>query len=72
MITVYNDFHNTSVSLRADIGAELTASQIRRARKELCGQDGCRCGGPLGERGPQEGFWVESDGETVRLVQAAD
>lgn len=59
MITIRNDFHNTEVSIRANIGDELTESQIKRARNELCGISGCTCGGPVGERGLQDGFFVE-------------
>ena len=54
MITLRNDFHNTEVRLRAKRGDRLTPSQIRRAWETLCGIPGCTCGGPLGERGPQE------------------
>ena len=51
MITLTNDFHNTEYNLRANLGDELSPSQIRRSRKALCGVSGCTCGGPLGERG---------------------
>lgn len=54
MITVTNDFHNTQVTLRAREGEALTDSQIRRARRELCGVAGCMCGGAIGERGTQD------------------
>jgi hypothetical protein len=27
-------------------------------RNALCGVTGCKCGGLLGERGPQEQWWV--------------
>jgi len=54
-VKLYNDFHNTEVTLRvSDLPVTLSSNQIRRARKELCGVDGCTCGGPLGERGPQD------------------
>ncbi len=59
MITIRNDFHNTEVRIRANIGEELTWSQIMRARRKLCGIAGCTCGGPCGERGPQDGFYLE-------------
>lgn len=69
MITVKNSFHHTAVQIRAEIGDELTASQIRRARKELCGIRGCLCGGPIGERGPQDGFVVTAtDFGRVQIV----
>jgi len=69
MITIRNDFHNTEVSIRANIGDELTESQIKRARNELCGISGCTCGGPIGERGHQDGFVVEQiDIDRVQIV----
>lgn len=52
-ITITNDFHNTAASLNIEIGKPLSASQIARARRTLCGIDGCTCGGNLGERGAQ-------------------
>ena len=59
MVTVKNSFHGTAVVLRARLGKELTSGQIKKARKELCGVCGCTCGGPIGNRGPQDGFTVE-------------
>ena len=54
MITLRNDFHNTEVRLRASVGDSLTKSQVTRSRRILCGIKGCKCGGYLAERGPQE------------------
>jgi hypothetical protein len=51
-ITLTNDFHGTRVALRVN-GDSLTASQIRRAKKTLCGVAGCCCSGALGTRGTQ-------------------
>lgn len=71
MITIRNDFHNTSVTIRAAIGEELTESQIKRARRALCPVGGCTCGGPVGNRGNQDGFHVEQiDYNRVRIVAA--
>ena len=53
MITIRNDFHNTAVRVRANVGDVLTISQVKRCRKTLCSIDGCTCGGVLSERGPQ-------------------
>jgi hypothetical protein len=53
-LTLTNDFHNTSVSLRVELTgfyAYLSPAQARRARRALCGVAGCTCGGTLGERG---------------------
>ena len=52
-ITLYNDFHNTSVTLRMK-GTYPTESQVRRAKKTLCGISGCTCSGVMGMRGTQE------------------
>lgn len=53
-ITIKNDFHDTSVNLRVVLGQPLTANQIRRAWKKLCGDNDCVCGGRIGERGKQD------------------
>ncbi len=52
-ITLKNNFHNTSVNLRVS-GEKLSAPQVKRARRALCGISGCTCGNELGQRGPQE------------------
>ena len=50
-----NDFHRTrTVILVPDMevgqSAELSASQITRAEKALCGMSDCRCSGMIGAR----------------------
>ena len=50
-ITIHNEFHGTEYALR--VKGPLSAAQIRRCRRALCGIPACHCGGPLGERGPQ-------------------
>lgn len=63
-ITFRNDFHNTQATFRVH-GQRLTAAQTRRARNELCGIDGCSCGGI---RGPQDQAWewdTNSRGEEI-------
>ena len=55
-ITLTNDFHNTSVSLRSRGSRSsqwLSARQVQRARKMLCGHADCRCSGIAGTRGQQ-------------------
>ena len=52
-ITLTNDFHNTEVALNVKNNL-ISAGQIRRANKELCGIDGCTCSDDLGTRGPQD------------------
>lgn len=48
MITLVNDFHNTSVNLKNKTWNKLG---VYRIRQRLCGIKGCTCGGPAGERG---------------------
>jgi hypothetical protein len=58
-ITLTNDFHNTTVTIRAaSLPHTMTVSQTRRVRNALCGRSGCKCGGV---RGPQQGLNVEED-----------
>lgn len=52
--TIRNDFHNTSARVRADRDGRINARQVRRVRSILCGMADCKCGGSLGERGPQD------------------
>ncbi len=52
MITLKNTFHGTSINLRPR-DSRLSVHQVRRARRILCGIDGCTCGGPCGERGAE-------------------
>jgi len=68
MITLTNNFHGTSANIRAAIGDELTASQIKRAKRELCGIHGCTCSGPAGARGKQSGLSLEQIDEGRVLV----
>ncbi len=61
MITFTNDFHNTSVRLRAGLGDYLSDSQIKRAARVLCPAADCFCGhGEINTRGRQDdGFVIE-------------
>ena len=52
-ITLTNDFHNTSVSLRMKSQCP-TGSQVRRAKKTLCPIGGCTCSNVMGMRGAQK------------------
>jgi len=68
MITLTNDFHNTSVRLRANIGDHLSDSQIKRAARVLCPVSDCCCGqNELNTRGRQDGFYIEFG----RIVEGA-
>lgn len=67
-ITLTNDFHHTSVRLVVDVdncGHELLSpSQVKRARRTLCGVAGCTCGDVAGCR-PQQ-IEERQDGGGVR------
>lgn len=52
-IRLFNDFHNTEVSIMVSPGKPLSAYQIRKIRRTLCGMDDCCCGNDLDMRGPQ-------------------
>jgi hypothetical protein len=52
-VTIKNDYHNTTVVV-VSRGRILSPSQIKRARRILCGVAGCTCGDFMGARGPQE------------------
>ncbi len=54
-IKITNDFHHTTARVRGNQQGEtlLSASIVRRVRRDLCGIAGCTCGGALGQRGPQ-------------------
>lgn len=53
-ITLTNEFHNTSVNVRATVDSTgrvtLTKSQVDRAHRTLCGIGGCTCGDVAGCR----------------------
>jgi len=72
MITLTNNYHNTSVSLRADVGDYLTQSQISRARRELCGMSDCECSSSIGTRGHQsvsiESGYIRGNDQPLYLV----
>lgn len=51
LVTLINDFHNTSATIRVDsFPHQLTDAQHRRVMRLLCGMSDCRCGTI---RGPQ-------------------
>jgi hypothetical protein len=55
MITLTNDFHNTSIRVRphGNFPARISPSQTARIRRALCPVYACSCGDALGTRGPQ-------------------
>lgn len=69
MITLTNDFHHTSITLKDKAGM-LTADQVKKAKKTLC-VEGCTCSGVAGARGNQ--FWGEgSERQQVWLSERRD
>ena len=53
-ITLTNDFHNSKSNVRINDGGKetiLSRSVAGRVRRDLCGINGCTCGGVLGQRG---------------------
>jgi len=72
-LVLKNDFHNTEATFRVQHNGEveiddiitLSANQIRKSQKLLCGIDGCSCSGELGTRAE----WHELDGEEVKLQE---
>jgi hypothetical protein len=66
-ITLTNDFHNSAISLRSTTH-RLSAGQVAKARRALCGIDGCTCGGIAGTRGVQR----LADGTRIALIATAD
>lgn len=67
-ITLTNDFHNTRISLKRSTAHRLSAWQVAKARKALCGISGCTCGGFAGHRGAQ----YLPDGTRVQLIESED
>ena len=57
-LTLHNDWHNTSVTVRlayaTGIGYYANKRQVARARRVLCPASTCTCGGNMGERGAQD------------------
>ena len=53
-ITLSNEFHGTKINMVAKLAnggnAYLTKSQVARARRALCGINGCTCGDAAGCR----------------------
>ena len=52
--------------------SKLTANQVNRAKRTLCGIAGCTCSGDAGTRGQQDGFEIEPmiDGITGQVEGA--
>jgi len=78
LITLHNDFHNTSARIRVRgtldngifVSLPLTSSQIARARRNLCGIADCSCGNgcDLKSCGPENEYRSRQDGYNIISV----
>ena len=71
-ITLTNDFHNTEAVVRSSpsqhgVGS-LTADQLRRAVRKLCGISDCMCGGVRGGDYYVDPEQWSSDGSVLTYV----
>lgn len=68
-IILSNNFHGTAAAVRPTAIAEgrfsgmhkISRKTAQRIRRELCGFDGCVCGGTFGERGGAKLDVVDED-----------
>jgi len=80
LITLTNDFHHSSVNLRCEVLSRIhnvataypNAAQIKRAKKALCGVDGCCCSNAAGIRGRQETSCGKQLGVNLDAAAAAN
>jgi hypothetical protein len=73
-ITLTNEFHNSAVTLRPT-GNRLSPGQVKRAKRELCGIDGCTCSDSAGTRGRVAGIEeieFNADGSAVLIPAPQD
>jgi hypothetical protein len=50
MTTIINSFHNSSATVRANVGETVSRSTLNRVRRALCGRSDCTCGDTAGAR----------------------
>jgi len=60
-ISIRNDFHRSQIWLRANLLSpgpvvQISVAQGKKAKKALCGIDGCQCGDDIGQRSTGGGF----------------
>ena len=67
-ITIRNNFHNTEVVVNVGPSNTITGATASRIQKKLCGVSGCKCGGVLGERGPQEFTYDYRLNESFKVI----
>jgi hypothetical protein len=69
-LTLTNSYHATTATLIVS-GKTISQSQVSRARRKLCGIDGCECSDFLGRRGRQEyadSYAIEQTRDGARLI----
>lgn len=72
-VTLMNDFHDTSVTVQVSADGVLSAGQTRRVYRQLCGIEGCLCGGVRGPQpGVPRGFRCSANEVQDRLAIVAD
>lgn len=59
-VSLKNDFHNTEVTVAGENPyyncIRLTPRSVQKAKKALCGIEGCTCSNDLGVRGDNQGM----------------
>ena len=76
MITLTNSFHNTEAAVRPVPITEgrfkgyhrISRRTALRLRNQLCGIEGCACGGTFGERGGQALVVINEDYDRNYIV----
>ena len=65
MIKLSNDFHNTSTTVRANVGDFISHARIKAIKSRLCGAKGCACSGAIGTRGSQAdpSVWIDLEAD---------
>ena len=71
-MTITNDFHCTSIEIRAKVGQIVSPSTLRRVRRALCGIPTCTCGRSDGSRNSRYGLEangpISTDGQEQAIA----
>jgi hypothetical protein len=70
LIKLSNDFHNTTATLRVQVGKSVSYRALQRARAKLCSAD-CYCGKIRGKQEWEDKYYIEwrmdADGNIVPI-----
>ena len=68
LVTVRNDYHNTSATVRVSDGEAIEGPRLRRVWRALCGMPDCCCSSIdcMGMRGDQDPDWYFADAYDTR------